>query len=806
MPSENNQFETPSEIDSPDPQFQFFDGLEDCDFEFLSMPSLSPLRKMIQANSPPVVRLTPSPVLHSRSTPSSIAVVQPPDLEPQLRPTPSPVTVRRRSSSRSNVSIVAITWENTNGRKKSLEFVYDSGNPMDYLFQSVAPADLQSNQHVSIPLDSQVATISPRLVSQSQIQIDTQSLTASLQPQMAVDPQMPHLTLTASYTPPATQSTQLQPQISPRRTRQPPSAGHFQPPLPSLPHQGHGGRQPPPPEIQAFLNPHHIPRNHGRVPDKRGLKDTTVANFYYYSISQLPEFWLPISRKMVSYSGVEFEPNLRFTANEFLEYLDDLPHGPGHTPRRRPILRIQIQPAQYNHRYIRGGESFKCRMADCPDKRGTILKGQARVCIQEFSDEHGDWLNPYHNAGYMHLFCLESQVDLIALYRDRRGVRILPEDRKLEHEPPSTTNPRTNNPMALNDLERGVVNDWLQEIGSRWEVFQGQYPDPRTRPRFVLQEQDQLYHRLTKAHLQNKATQTIQKKRKLEARGRVTAHLDEFVGNVSRHAAMRQRMVAQQRQGQSVLPLANRSVPSPDAPTSKRRRIVIPPPAHEGGLVQQDLLPIGAQAPLGYSGSVDRHNITPPPQDLYYTPVGRCPGPDPKADGLPRGFSPLSYEERLYLSRLGPGAPLTAEALARLPPQPQTAWPALPADIDDPAFFQLDSQHVGRSPPRATATAAVDFRTSPRPDYHGNHNHNHSRGRSRRRRCPSLVLVASAGVDRRRSSGRSRRASKLASNTSAELIAALAGWLEAQDQGEADAEGEPGPDASGDGGRIEEIE
>lgn len=119
-----------------------------------------------------------------------------------------------------------------------------------------------------------------------------------------------------------------------------PLASRSQGPWPRLP-------PPPPPEIAAFLNPQHTPINHGQVPDKRGNKDTTVSNDFYYSLGQLPELLLPQPKKKVTYHGAEFESEVKFTAEEFREYLDCAPRRSD--GMRWPILRIQIQPTQYNH-------------------------------------------------------------------------------------------------------------------------------------------------------------------------------------------------------------------------------------------------------------------------------------------------------------------------------------------------------------------------------------------------------------------------------------------------------------------------
>lgn len=328
------------------------------------------------------------------------------------------------------------------------------------------------------------------------------------------------------------------------------------------------GRPMPPAELAIFLNDRHTPNSQGRLPDHRGLKDTTVANDFYYSIKQLPAVHLPDSQKTISYSGVEIEGKTKFTGAEFLEYLQCLSRGPDHG--RRPVLRIQFQPSQYNHRYPRGGASFKCRFKDCADKHGTILKGQARVCIQEFIDERGDWLNPFHNAGYVHLYCLERQVNFIELCQSEE-VLVVAESRNFQHEPPSKSNARMNNPMMLNDVERGVMNKWRQEIGKRWHIFRAQHPDERTRPHFALWNEDMLFHRLTKAHLDNPTTQALQRKRKRDAAGRTTAHLDQFVGDVSQQADLMKKMRSE-RHGQHQGHAAVASHEVVTKPSRKKRR------------------------------------------------------------------------------------------------------------------------------------------------------------------------------------------------------------------------------------------
>ena len=74
-------------------------------------------------------------------------------------------------------------------------------------------------------------------------------------------------------------------------------------------------------------------------------------------------------------------------------------------------LWVQCVPADSGSRYPTV-ESSKCRFEGCPVPKNTIKKGEFRVCFDEW-----DWhpnaakKDPFHNAGYVHLYCLEKFVD-----------------------------------------------------------------------------------------------------------------------------------------------------------------------------------------------------------------------------------------------------------------------------------------------------------------------------------------------------------------------------------------------------------
>lgn len=527
-------------------------GLDDFDFSTLAMPSMTPLDG-------------PLPVYEVPSTQTQTAVQSPKSSTPQRSQASQPprrasvVTIQRRSSSQSNGNFLTVTVEAPNGKIRSWNVKFDGAfqawfnkSPVENVWPSMqAPAPM---------IQSPIYAPQPEMfLDQQFLSMSSYPLTTDFNYSVAVHDQSMAQVPSIPSTQPVPKLSQppvvfarragripASTTISPRRTTSMANQQNaIQPVQPALSRtsqqQVHRGGPSLPDDLMPFLNPHHTPSNDGRVPDKRGNKDTTTANDYYYSIGKLDDLWLPTCEKTVSYNGVEFDPYLSFTGEEFLEYLQCA----SQRPNRQPILRIQIQPAQYNHRYMRAGQSFKCRFKDCPDKRGTILKGQARVCISEFDDEHGNWLNPFHNAGYVHLFCLERQTNFIELCDDFPDITVVPETRSLAHEPPATTNMRVNNPMALNDVEQAVVAEWLIEIGLRWNNFKFLHPDQTLRPKFELADEDTLRYRLTKAHMDNRQLRSVQTKRKRDAGERVTAHLNEHVGDLSKQVALQKKMKKQ---------------------------------------------------------------------------------------------------------------------------------------------------------------------------------------------------------------------------------------------------------------------
>lgn len=161
----------------------------------------------------------------------------------------------------------------------------------------------------------------------------------------------------------------------------------------------------------------------------KNKRSANIANFkpeeHYEPLPQTTQSWGTINRDTrrptFEYNARgELTPNLQFSKSILEEYL-------GHHFAWPLTLWVQICPADSGNRYSHQ-ETSKCRFKDCPIKNNTILKGDYRVTF----DEHASKplrLDPFHNAGYVHLYCLEKQFDfphLCKAFNVRPDIRVFP--------------------------------------------------------------------------------------------------------------------------------------------------------------------------------------------------------------------------------------------------------------------------------------------------------------------------------------------------------------------------------------------
>ncbi|KAK4448631.1 hypothetical protein QBC34DRAFT_426376 [Podospora aff. communis PSN243] len=271
-------------------------------------------------------------------------------------------------------------------------------------------------------------------------------------------------------------------------------------------------RQPPPPP-----SPPPPPAGRGKgtkkkISNNRKLKNdlTNRPERFYQKLDKI-EAWGP---KLTEGGNPIFEywkesPELwserTYTRDQLLQFFT----GATREPRRAGKLTIWIQntPAQSNERYV-SPASGKCRWVGCPARPRTILKGFWRVAFDENSKLTTKGIaDPFHNAGYMHLYCFEEIFDLgfLVHWSDLIwGFQVRPDVRALPRE--------SENRMALTRDHRELL-----EVYEHWKTDQAKRVFPKAKKVEATQqegkswrvlksarereEKDYLWRRLTDAHL-----------------------------------------------------------------------------------------------------------------------------------------------------------------------------------------------------------------------------------------------------------------------------------------------------------------
>ncbi|TGJ81527.1 hypothetical protein E0Z10_g7237 [Xylaria hypoxylon] len=206
-----------------------------------------------------------------------------------------------------------------------------------------------------------------------------------------------------------------------RHSKQPPSPGtQTTRPRPKRPAKNHLG--------ELLLNDKIPRKTHG----KKG-NDNVEPERYYGPSPKKPDNWGPRDKKgrhLFTYTDKgELAAGALFTASQMRRYLlgpqpgekfDPPDRLPGVKYSKRKLrqgltLWIGWPAAMANSRYPRGGESTKCRFRSCQYAQ-TILVGDPWVIMDERQNVDGELVDPFHNAGYMHLYCLEHHFDIIDLW------------------------------------------------------------------------------------------------------------------------------------------------------------------------------------------------------------------------------------------------------------------------------------------------------------------------------------------------------------------------------------------------------
>ena len=131
---------------------------------------------------------------------------------------------------------------------------------------------------------------------------------------------------------------------------------------------------------------------------------------YYNPLPEAPKPWACFEYE----NDGELENDTYYTVKQIEKYLFDHPlhHATeNHDPKEGGlILWVQKVPADSARRYSTP-HSSRCRFQKCFATNNTINQGQYRVAFDEQSFKNANY-DPMHNAGYVHLYCLEKHLDL----------------------------------------------------------------------------------------------------------------------------------------------------------------------------------------------------------------------------------------------------------------------------------------------------------------------------------------------------------------------------------------------------------
>lgn len=259
---------------------------------------------------------------------------------------------------------------------------------------------------------------------------------------------------------------------------------------------------------------------------------------HYTALASTPPSWQEFSYTPFG----ELAAGTTYTAEQLNRYLFEHPlhHTPnGYNPKRSGLqLRIQKNPSDSARRYPTYTSS-RCRFKDCYGTHNCINQGQYRVAFDEQTFRNAN-TDPQHNAGYVHLYCLEKLLDFPLICAN---LNIRAEKRSLPKEPDARNRMRLGKTDALD----GVVKSFTKACG-RGEL-PADYP-----ARNQWRHEGTLTHKLCVAKVEEDGPIRI---KAIQDRGEKGSNYTQHLGNLE----MESRERAKTRRHQA--PSKGKAAPAP---------------------------------------------------------------------------------------------------------------------------------------------------------------------------------------------------------------------------------------------------
>ncbi|KAI9810087.1 MAG: hypothetical protein M1827_006698 [Pycnora praestabilis] len=215
----------------------------------------------------------------------------------------------------------------------------------------------------------------------------------------------------------------------------------------------------------------------------------------------------------------------KYDAAQMIQYLYNHPlhfdESTGMQDRKHSKLRLWIQqvPSDSARRYATATSS-RCRFEECFGPKNVCNVGHYRVAFDEQGHDRSRNLDPFINAGYVHLYCLEKLMDLPTLVKD---LNFRPENRILEDEF------QGKNAMSLGDkaalrTARKFIGDCTRDACPHDYPRNIDHPDLTQKP-----HEGTLAHRITVAKL---SQESPARQRARMNRGEKPTNISVHLGNL----------------------------------------------------------------------------------------------------------------------------------------------------------------------------------------------------------------------------------------------------------------------------------